>query len=154
MSDSPDVDVLGMAIVGDLGDSPLRWYAPKAYPALGLCVLDSIYSTGNQYGAVLNMIKNYTDARATENADARANGPQDLTDTGRRWGGVDGFAESTGSQDLGKVLRWGCDLRFHMGGHDLPQNSPRGVVERRDRRTGPDGVMMAICPLGLIDHSP
>ncbi len=38
--------MLRMAIVGDLGDSPSRWYAPKAYPALALYVLDSVYFHG------------------------------------------------------------------------------------------------------------
>jgi hypothetical protein len=95
-SGGTDLERLREAVTQDAGTDPGRWHIPAGYPALALCVLDSIYSTGNRYTAVVRMLDSYRGLRSAEGADASADGPSDLVAVGERWGGAEGFAERTG----------------------------------------------------------
>ncbi|BAC17220.1 hypothetical protein [Corynebacterium efficiens YS-314] len=62
---------------------------------MALAILDSIYSTGNRYTGVTNLVNRYRELRAFEEADADTDTATDLIEAFRRWGGVDEFVLRT-----------------------------------------------------------
>ena len=93
-----DVSRLSAVVVADLGTDDQRWFTPDGYTGVALCVLDSIYSTGNQYSSVVKMISRYRQARRYEAGDPEFDGPVDLLAAADRWGGTDGFVSRTRSR--------------------------------------------------------
>ena len=91
-----DLRALEAAVDSDLGSDDQRWLAPDGYAAVALCILDSIYSTGNRYSSVVRMIASYRRARREEGGDPEFDGPSDLLAAADRWGGTEGFIAKTG----------------------------------------------------------
>lgn len=94
--DEADLELLSALVVAELGTNGQRWFTPDGYDGLALCILDSIYSTGNRYSTVLRMIANYCKARHEEGCDPYSDGPSDLLSAAERWGATDGFVAQTG----------------------------------------------------------
>lgn len=88
--------LLSALVAADLGTDAQRWFTPEGYDGLALCVLDSIYSTGNRYSSVMRMLAQYRAARRAEGGDPNSDGPADLLSAAERWGGTDGFVARTG----------------------------------------------------------
>ena len=91
-----DGELLAALVAAELGTDGQRWFTPDGYDGLALCVLDSIYSTGNRYSSVLRMLARYREARLEEGGDPYSDGPSDLLSAAERWGGTDGFVAQTG----------------------------------------------------------
>lgn len=91
-----DIELLSTFVATELGTDGQRWFTPDGYGGLALCVLDSIYSTGNHYSSVLRMLARYREARLEEGGDPYSDGASDLVSAGERWGGTDGFVAQTG----------------------------------------------------------
>ena len=94
--DEADIELLSALVAAELGTDGQRWFTPDGYDGLALCVLDSIYSTGNRYSSVLRMLARYREARLEEGGDPYSDGPSDLLSAAERWGGTDGFVAQTG----------------------------------------------------------
>lgn len=94
-----EVERLAEAIRTDLGDDA-RWFHPDGYRSVALCLIDSIYSTGNHYTGVVDAVNKYKQRRAGEGADGSVDSATDLLSAAARWGGPDALAEST--------KRWRC----------------------------------------------
>lgn len=93
-------------MVADLGDDA-RWFNPAGYDSVALCIIDSIYSTGNHYSGVMNAIAKYQQRRAGEGGEPHADTASDLIAASERWGGVQGLSEATN--------KWRC-----WANHDAP----------------------------------
>jgi hypothetical protein len=91
-----DLSILRAVVDADLGADDQRWFAPDGYAGVALCILDSIYSTGNRYSSVVRMIANYRKARQEQGGDPESDGPGDLLAAADRWRGTDGFITKTG----------------------------------------------------------
>jgi hypothetical protein len=63
-----------------------------------MAILDAIYSTGNHYSGVTNVVSRYAAARRAEGADPQADTASSLVDVFDRWGGVDGFVDRTNNR--------------------------------------------------------
>lgn len=94
-----EVERLAAAIRTDLGDDA-RWFRPDGYRSVALCLIDSIYSTGNHYTGVVDAVNKYKERRAGEGADGATDSATDLLTAVARWGGPDALAEAT--------KRWRC----------------------------------------------
>ncbi|MFN2319004.1 MAG: hypothetical protein ABR500_04920 [Dermatophilaceae bacterium] len=91
----PRVERLASVLEGDLGTDPARWFHPAGYDSVALAVLDSIYSTGNQYTGVVNALNKYRAARRGEGRDPDHDGAGDLVAAVDRWGGTSALVERT-----------------------------------------------------------
>jgi hypothetical protein len=92
------VDALVSACERDLGDEAL-WVKPRAYPeSLALCIIDSIYSTGAQYGQVANIVDRYRLYRAGQGGNADLDGPAELLATFDELGSARAWAEQIGNR--------------------------------------------------------
>lgn len=91
-----DVNALRAVVDANLGTDEHLWFAPDGYAGVALCILDSIYSTGNRYSSVVRMLANYREARRAEGGDPESDGPIDLLAAADRWGGTEGFVARTG----------------------------------------------------------
>lgn len=94
--EAADLELLSALVTEHLGTDGERWFTPDGYDGLALCVLDSIYSTGNRYSSVIRMLQRYQQARVNEGGDPQSDGPSDLLSAAERWGGMDGFVARTG----------------------------------------------------------
>lgn len=100
MSSGVDVriDALVNACERDLGDEAL-WIKPRAYPeSLALCIIDSIYSTGAQYGQVANIVERYRTYRSGQGGNADLDGPAELLSTFDELGSAQAWAEQIGNR--------------------------------------------------------
>lgn len=79
----------------DLGTDTSRWYVPKGYTSTALAILDSIYSTGNRYSGVVNLLSRYSALREEAGADATKDDAMDLADAILQCGGPEAFAQAT-----------------------------------------------------------
>lgn len=77
------------------GTDPELWYCPDGYQSVALAVLDSIYSTGNHYKGVENVIDRYCELRGEEGGHPNTDTATDLINAFDRWGGVEGFVLKT-----------------------------------------------------------
>ncbi|MFC6704862.1 hypothetical protein [Flexivirga alba] len=92
-----DIDLLETAVSDDLGDHT-RWFEPGGYSSVALCLIDSIYSTGNHYTGVIDAVRKYRERRGINaSADDTAS---DLASAVKNWGGADALANTT--------KRWRC----------------------------------------------
>ncbi|MGP5071344.1 hypothetical protein ACTXI0_02945 [Arthrobacter rhombi] len=87
MTNSYDTDWLEQSIDtvtefarNELGDSD-RWIRVEGYPnSLALCVIDSLYSTGQHYNAVINAVNHYKKYRQEKSDSADAGKKDDIKD--------------------------------------------------------------------------
>ncbi|MGM9474728.1 hypothetical protein ACS5PJ_22385 [Pseudarthrobacter sp. YS3] len=71
-----------------------RWRTADGYPeSLALSIIDSIYSTGSKYRAVVNVVNAYRAYRKTQGGDADRDGTSELIQTFKEAGGSAGWAE-------------------------------------------------------------
>ena len=91
-----ELSLLRDQVLEDLGESDAEWHNPSGYASAALCVLDSIYSTGNHYTGVTRLVDTYCSLRRDEGADPQVDRSTDLVEAVARWGGVDTFVERTG----------------------------------------------------------
>lgn len=71
-----------------------RWITADGYPdSLALSIIDSIYSTGSKYQAVINVVNEYRAYRKAEGGDADRDGTTELLQTFKAAGGSAGWAE-------------------------------------------------------------
>ena len=106
MTTDEDTQKLLTYIEAQFGTDPERWFRPDGYQSVALAILDSIYSTGNRYTGVLNLVNRYRGLRADEGADPEADAPTDLIEVFDRWGGVDEFVLKTNN-------RWRTSSQLH-----------------------------------------
>ena len=79
-----------------LGD-PSTWPAPVTLPGLALCILNSIYSTGNLSQTVAKVLNSYRERRWAAGANPDEDGPAELLCEIRSCGGPEGFADAIGN---------------------------------------------------------
>ena len=105
---TPDEDTQKLLahITDQFSTNPSRWFRPDGYQSIALAILDAIYSTGNRYTGVTNLVNRYRDLRIGERADPEADTASDLVDTFHRWGGVDEFVLKTNN-------RWRTSSQSH-----------------------------------------
>lgn len=82
-------------ITTTFGTDSNKWFIPDGYQSVALAILDAIYSTGNRYTGVTNLVNRYRELRAAEGADPAFDTASDLIEAIYRWGGVDEFVELT-----------------------------------------------------------
>lgn len=71
-----------------------RWITADGYPdSLALSIIDSIYSTGSKYQAVINVVNEYRAYRKAQGGDADREGTSELLQTFKEAGGSAGWAE-------------------------------------------------------------
>lgn len=71
-----------------------RWITAEGYPdSLALSIIDSIYSTGSKYQAVINVVNEYRAYRKSQGGDADRDGTSELIQTFKEAGGSAGWAE-------------------------------------------------------------
>lgn len=71
-----------------------RWITADGYPeSLALSIIDSIYSTGSKYKAVINVVNAYRAYRKAQGGDADRDGTSELLQTFKEAGGSAGWAE-------------------------------------------------------------
>lgn len=71
-----------------------RWITAEGYPdSLALSIIDSIYSTGSKYQAVINVVNEYRVYRKAQGGDADRDGTSELIQTFKEAGGSAGWAE-------------------------------------------------------------
>ena len=71
-----------------------RWITADGYPhSLALSIIDSIYSTGSNYQAVINVVNEYRAYRRAQGGDADRDGTEVLLATFKEAGGSVGWAE-------------------------------------------------------------
>jgi hypothetical protein len=71
-----------------------KWITADGYPnSLALSIIDSIYSTGSKYQAVINVVNQYRAYRKAEGGDADRDGTSELIQTFKDAGGSAGWAE-------------------------------------------------------------
>ncbi len=87
-----DVDRVLTAIHDRLPPST-DWKTPAGYPALGLCVLDAVFSMGVRYSSVEKVLTRYRSLRAESGADADTDTSVDLLAVIEDAGGGAHFAE-------------------------------------------------------------
>lgn len=92
--ETSDVERLAAAVRRDLGDES-RWFKPEAYRSVALCLIDSIYSTGNRYSGVVDAVNRYVERRESEGAEATTDSSTDLLKAVERWGGDTALADAT-----------------------------------------------------------
>lgn len=93
-----DEDLLRARIKELFGTDPERWFCPDGYQSVALAILDSIYSTGNVYAGVRNVIKRYRCLRKKEGAHPESDTATDLINAFDRWGGVEAFVLKTNNR--------------------------------------------------------
>lgn len=78
----------------DIFGDEARWITADGYPhSLALCIIDSIYSTGSNYQAVINVVNEYRAHRRAQGGDADRDGTEELLATFKAAGGSAGWAE-------------------------------------------------------------
>lgn len=78
----------------DIFGDEVRWITADGYPnSLALCIIDSIYSTGSNYQAVINVVNEYRAYRRAQGGDADRDGTKELLATFNEAGGSAGWAE-------------------------------------------------------------
>ncbi|MGY2747672.1 hypothetical protein [Arthrobacter sp. UYCu723] len=71
-----------------------RWITAEGYPdSLALSIIDSIYSTGSKYQAVINVVDEYRAYRKAQGGDADRDGTSELIQTFKEAGGSAEWAE-------------------------------------------------------------
>lgn len=71
-----------------------RWITADGYPhSLALSIIDSIYSTGSNYQAVINVVNQYRAYRRAQGGDADRDGTVELLASFKDAGGSGGWAE-------------------------------------------------------------
>ena len=93
--DTHQVDSLEAAVRSEIGEDATDWYEPDGYESVALAVLDSIYSTGNHYTGVINLVNKYRAARTAEGGSPDTDTATDLVEAVGRWGGIDGLVDNT-----------------------------------------------------------
>lgn len=74
--------------------------APKGYrDSLGLCVIDSVQSTGVTYSSVVNVVDAYRAYRRAQGGDPNADGVSELLATFTELDGPDGWADKIGNRN-------------------------------------------------------
>ncbi|QEH93492.1 heme peroxidase [Dermacoccus abyssi] len=89
-----EIELVTNAARVDLGDDT-RWFKPEGYTSVALCLIDSIYSTGNHYSGVIDAVRRYRERRAADGADATFDSASDLALAAESWGGPEGLADVT-----------------------------------------------------------
>lgn len=78
----------------DIFGDQSRWITADGYPhSLALSIIDSIYSTGSNYQAVINVVNAYRAYRRVQGGDADRDGTEELLATFKEAGGSAGWAE-------------------------------------------------------------
>jgi hypothetical protein len=99
-SDIPDDDALQaiLAAIELLLPSPDRWATPGGYEAVGLAVIDAVWSIGVRYQSVENVIARYRAARLAGGEDPEADRPSDVRRFIEACGGAEAFAQRIGNR--------------------------------------------------------
>lgn len=82
------------AVCRSLFKDESRWITADGYPdSLALSIIDSIYSTGSKYKAVINVVNGYRAYRKAQGGDADRDGTSELLQTFKESAGSAGWAE-------------------------------------------------------------
>mgnify|MGYP007040923327 CR=1 FL=1 len=97
-----DVMALCKLIKEELGTDEQKRFQPDGYGCVALSVIDAIYSTGNHYSGVLNVVSRYRARRSSESGSCDEekceDTASDLVEAFDRWGGIEGFVEATANR--------------------------------------------------------
>ncbi len=96
----PDDDALRaiLAAVEILLPSPDRWETGGSYDAVGLAIIDAVWSIGVRYQSVENVIARYRAARLAGGDDPEADHPGDVRRFIEACGGPEEFAQRVGNR--------------------------------------------------------
>src|SRR5436190_19737800 len=98
--EKPDDDALRniLAAVDVLLPSPDRWETPSSYEAVGLAVIDAVWSIGVRYQSVENVMARYRAARLAGAGDPDTDRPADVRRFIEARGGAEAFATLVGNR--------------------------------------------------------
>jgi hypothetical protein len=99
-SEIPDDGALRaiLAAVESLLPSPDRWETAGGYDAVGLAIIDAVWSIGVRYQSVENVIARYRAARRAGGDDPEADRPGDVRRFIEACGGAEAFAQRMGNR--------------------------------------------------------
>jgi hypothetical protein len=99
-SEKPDDDALRaiLAAVDVLLPSPDRWETASGYDAVGLAIIDAVWSIGVRYQSVENVMARYRAARLAGGGDPEADRPSDVRRFIEACGGAEQFAARIGNR--------------------------------------------------------
>jgi hypothetical protein len=99
-SEIPDDHALRamLAAVESLLPSPDRWEPAGGYDAVGLAIIDAVWSIGVRFQSVENVIARYRAARLAGGDDPEADRPGDVRRFIEACGGADEFAQRVGNR--------------------------------------------------------
>lgn len=101
------------AIFGDES----TWITANGYPdSLGLCIIDSIFSTGSHYTSVINVVNTYCGLRKAQDADPHRDGVEELL---------------TSFEEVGGSAEWAKAVDNHKPAHTKPGALLKAEVIRR-----------------------
>ncbi len=87
-----------LAAIESLLPSPERWETPGGYEAVGLAVIDAVWSIGVRYQSVENVVARYRAARLAAGGDPDTDGPGDVRRLIEACGGAEAFAQRIGNR--------------------------------------------------------
>lgn len=143
--DSHQVDALEAAVRNEIGEDATDWYEPDGYDSVALAVLDSIYSTGNHYTGVINLVNKYRAARIAEGGSPDTDTATDLVEAVGRWGGVDGLVKNTNQWKTSSadgappkaLAAYGAAKILQQHGLETGVQVREKLMEREDRMSSP-----------------
>lgn len=122
-----------------------RWITADGYPdGLALSVIDSIYSTGSKYQAVINVVDEYRAYRRAQGGDADRDGTSELIQTFKEAGGSAGWAELVNNRKpahtkknaplKAEVIRRAAETLQHKDLGVTTQDELRAAYANKERR--------------------
>ena len=85
-------------IAQEIGEDHSTWRVPRGYPGVACAILDALYSTGNHYSGVKNLVSRYAALRGADTPQELLDGPKELIETVEGAGGAEKFAELTNNR--------------------------------------------------------
>lgn len=122
-----------------------RWITADGYPdSLALSIIDSIYSTGSKYKAVINVVNEYRTHRKAQGGDSDRDGTSELLQTFKEAGGSAGWAELVNNRKpahtkkdaplKAEVIRMAAELLEGEGLQITTQDELRAAYASKERR--------------------
>src|SRR3954454_10467738 len=132
----PDDDALRaiLAAVELLLPSPDRWETTDGYDAVGLAIIDAVWSIGVRYQSVENVMARYRAARLAGGDDPERDRPGDVRRFIDACGGPEEFAQRMGNRQRTSTTNGILKGRGGAARGPHPRGGGRGAPGRPDRR--------------------
>jgi hypothetical protein len=122
-----------------------RWITADGYPeSLALSIIDSIYSTGSKYQAVINVVNEYRAYRKAQGGDADRDGTSELLQTFKEAGGSSEWAELVNNRKpahtkkngllKAEVIRLAAEVLQHKDLGVATQDDLRAAYAKKESR--------------------